>query len=101
MNRLFHPLLTMIASASDNMLAKQPVIRKKKIEFFAIESPARFTRVREQKFAGSKKPTGRPRTSEFLRELVVRIAKDTGWGYTRILGELRRRGFVVTLFAAS
>jgi putative transposase len=27
-----------------------------------------------------------------VRELVIRIAKETGWGYTRILGELKKLG---------
>ena len=35
---------------------------------------------------------GRPRIAKVIRELVVRIAKDTGWGYSRILGELRKLG---------
>lgn len=33
---------------------------------------------------------GRPRLAAIVRELVVMIAKETGWGYTRILGELRK-----------
>ncbi|MCC7086494.1 MAG: transposase [Pirellulales bacterium] len=39
-----------------------------------------------------KGPTrkGRPRLAAIVRELVVMIAKETGWGYTRILGELRK-----------
>ncbi len=35
---------------------------------------------------------GRPRTSEELRTLILKIAAETGWGYTRILGELRKLG---------
>ena len=38
------------------------------------------------KTAPTREP-GRPRTAEPLRELVIRLAKETGWGYTRILGE--------------
>ena len=36
---------------------------------------------------------GRPRTPEAVRELVLKIARETGWGYTRILGELRKLGY--------
>lgn len=35
------------------------------------------------------KKMGRPKTLESVREIVLRIAKGTGWGYGRILGELR------------
>ena len=37
-------------------------------------------------------PKGRPRKPEEIRALVVKIARETGWGYTRILGELRKLG---------
>jgi putative transposase len=39
-----------------------------------------------------KGPTrkGRPRLAAIVRELVVLIAQETGWGYTRILGELKK-----------
>lgn len=39
----------------------------------------------------TRKP-GRPRTGDEIRALVLRLGRETGWGYTRILGELRRLG---------
>ena len=39
----------------------------------------------------SRKP-GRPRTPEEIRELVLKLARENDWGYTRILGELRKLG---------
>lgn len=39
---------------------------------------------------------GRPRTPEQIRELVVRIARETGWGYTRIVGQMRLLGYAIS-----
>ena len=38
-----------------------------------------------------RKP-GRPRTAEDIRELIVQIAGENGFGYTRVLGELKKLG---------
>jgi hypothetical protein len=35
---------------------------------------------------------GRPRTAEDIRQLVLRIARDNGWGSLRVVGELRKFG---------
>ena len=35
---------------------------------------------------------GRKRKPEEIRELVVKLAKENNWGYTRILGELKKLG---------
>jgi putative transposase len=35
---------------------------------------------------------GRPRTDEEIREIIIRLAQENGWGYTRILGELKKLG---------
>jgi putative transposase len=62
-----------------------------------IVSPRTFSRW----LAGDAKPRpkpdtgrkpGRPRTPEDVRALVLRLGQETGWGYTRILGELRKLG---------
>ncbi len=38
--------------------------------------------------------TGRPATKRDLKKLVLQMAKTPGWGYTRILGELRKLGIM-------
>jgi putative transposase len=35
---------------------------------------------------------GRKPTAQSIRKLIVKLAKETGWGYTRILGELKKLG---------
>lgn len=44
----------------------------------------------KRKYA-ARKP-GRPRTPEQIRKIVLRIARETGFGYVRILGELKKLG---------
>src|SRR5262245_35185304 len=65
-------------------------------ELVAIVQPSTLLRwingddkPKSKKKASSRKP-GRPRMPEDVRALVVRIATETGWGYTRVLGELRK-----------
>ena len=48
--------------------------------------------VRQAKDLVPKKRPGRPKKPEEIRQLVLKIAQETGWGYTRILGELRKLG---------
>ncbi|TWT84570.1 Integrase core domain protein [Planctomycetes bacterium CA13] len=49
--------------------------------------------IREQSGNKKKQPKrGRPRTAEQIEKLIVKLAKDTDWGYTRILGELKKLG---------
>jgi putative transposase len=35
---------------------------------------------------------GRPKTHAEIRELILKLARENSWGYTRILGELRKLG---------
>ena len=126
--KIFHPLLAMIASATNNELAKYveylkeenkilrarvpgqihttpeersrllklgKVIGRAIEELITIVSPATFYRwVRDEKFGKGKpkNPKGGQRKPKEIRELVIQIAKATGFGYTRIIGELRKLG---------
>ena len=61
----------------------------------AIVHPDTLRRwIREANKPGKKKPAkvGRPRTKEEIRELILKLARENDWGYTRILGELRKLG---------
>ena len=50
-----------------------------------------------QKYDGSKnRDSGRPRTKEVIRDLIIRMASDNpGWGYTRIMGAPRNLNYTV------
>jgi putative transposase len=62
------------------------------IQLITIVVPGTFYRwIRESK--GQKRKTtriGRPKKPIDLQKLILKIARDTGWGYTRVLGELRK-----------
>lgn len=126
MTKIFHPLLTLIASGTDSELAKyveflkaeNQILRSrikgqihtrpherdrlvslgKKIgraieELITIVHPSTFYRwLREKDPKPTQNPKGGQRKPRQLRELVIQIAKTTGFGYTRIIGELRKLG---------
>tara|TARA_R110002111_G_scaffold7432_2_gene29630 strand:- start:7188 stop:8219 length:1032 start_codon:yes stop_codon:yes gene_type:complete len=126
MIQLFHPLLTLIATASDSLLAKYVLYLKNENrilrdripgeihtklheraqllkygqplgkainELITIVTPGTFHRwIREEKRGRKKNSVGRLGKSAVLRELILKIARETGFGYTRILGELRKLG---------
>lgn len=125
--KLFHPLLAMIASATDRELAKQvqylkeenkilraripgqihtkPAERERLVKFgkligkaieelISIVSPSTFYRWlhKEDEKKETKNPKGGQRKPREIRELVIQIATLTGFGYTRIVGEMRKLG---------
>ena len=62
-------------------------------KLISIVHPRTFARwISETKAGkdGEKKPRGRPRKPEEVRHLVIELAKETGWGYRRIFGELKK-----------
>lgn len=64
-------------------------------ELVTIVHPDTLRRwIREANKPGGKKSAkkGRPRTREKIRELIIKLARENDWGYTRILGELRKLG---------
>jgi putative transposase len=127
MTKIYHPLLALIASATDRELARyveylkeenkilraripgqvhtKPEERKRLIklgkpigraieELISIVTPGTFYRwLRNEKCEPkTKNPKGGQRKPRDVRELVIQIAKTTGFGYTRIIGELRKLG---------
>jgi putative transposase len=40
--------------------------------------------------------SGRPRSPEATRQLVLRLARETDWGYTRLCGELKKLGVTIS-----
>jgi putative transposase len=64
-------------------------------ELVSIVHPDTLRRwIRESRKQRKLKPVkvGRRPTSESIRRLIVKLARETGWGYTRILGELKKLG---------
>jgi putative transposase len=65
-------------------------------ELITIVTPRSFARWvvgdRIPKRRRIDRKSGRPRTAEEIRELILQLACETGWGYCRILGELKKLG---------
>lgn len=62
------------------------------LKLITIVHPRSYQRWSERRSQG-KKPTkrmGRKGTPESIHEIVIRLAKETGWGYGRIVGELKK-----------
>lgn len=62
------------------------------LKLITIVHPRTYQRWLQNKRTGKQpaKKMGRTKTPETVRNLVLRIARETGWGYGRIVGELRK-----------
>jgi putative transposase len=69
-------------------------------QLLTIVSPRTFARWAsgETKSIGKRKESkgGRPRKPQEVRELVVQMAKENGWGLGRIMGELKKLGLKIS-----
>jgi putative transposase len=60
-------------------------------EVISIVHPRTFARWLSDGACGVKpRQRGRPRKPEQIRQLIIDMAKATGWGYRRIIGELKK-----------
>jgi len=62
------------------------------LQLVSIVSPVTMRRWlrADKKGHPTRRRPGRPRTPMELEQLIIRMAKETGWGYARIAGELRK-----------
>jgi len=62
-------------------------------ELITIVHPRTFARwISEGRTKAKPGKRGRPRKPEEIRKLIIEMAEATGWGYRRILGELKKLG---------
>jgi len=90
-----HPSVHTTHEDRQTLLKYGKVIGRAIEELITIVSPATFYKwVREAKNGKPKpkNPKGGQRKPKELRELVLTIAEETGFGLTRIIGELRKLG---------
>ena len=70
-------------------LGKKPGTAIKDV--ITIVHPRTFARWVSGESSGKKpRKAGRPRNPEEIRNLIVQMAKDSGWGYRRIFGALKK-----------
>jgi putative transposase len=64
-------------------------------QLVSIVHPSTLRRWIRENRRGKRKvpaPRGRRRTAEQIRRLILKLGRENGWGYTRILGELKKLG---------
>src|SRR6266852_1898182 len=66
-------------------------------QLISIVTPRTFQRWVQAESADKPRNTpaptvGRPKTDEEIRDLILRLARESNWGYTRIHGELKKLG---------
>lgn len=91
----FSGRITLTAAERQRLVRAGRGLGKDVRELVTIVKPATFMRWvnggSKKRPLGKRKP-GRPRTPDDVRELILRLARENRWGYTRILGEIRKLG---------
>jgi putative transposase len=91
--------ITVTAEERSCLLRFGKAVRSALKDLIGIVTPRTFARRAQNESSpkqASAAPTGRPRTGEEIQELILRLARDTSWGYKRILGELKKLGVKVS-----
>ncbi|QDV73815.1 integrase core domain-containing protein [Botrimarina mediterranea] len=78
----------------ERLLKLGEAIGKAVLQLITIVSPRTYQRWQRRVSQGQQpaKKMGRKGTPESIRAIVLRLAKETGWGYGRIVGELKKLG---------
>ncbi len=76
----------------ERLLKLGDAVGKGVLQLISIVSPRTYQRWQRRVSQGQRpaKKMGRKGTPESIREIVVRLARETGWGYGRIVGELKK-----------
>lgn len=76
----------------ERLLELGDAVGKGVLQLVSIVSSRTYQRWQRRVSQGEKpaKKMGRKGTPESIREIVIRLAKETGWGYGRIVGELKK-----------
>src|SRR6478736_1923932 len=87
--------VTVTAQERNRLVRFGAKLGKARDQLVSIVHPDTLRRwIRESRQQRKLKPVkvGRRPTAESIRRLIVKLARETGWGYTRILGELKKLG---------
>jgi putative transposase len=85
--------ITVTAKERQRLLKFGAKLGKAIHQIVTIVTPGTFLRwIREDRRAGRRTPVkrGRRRTAVQIRNLIVKLAKENSWGYSRIVGELKK-----------
>jgi len=87
--------VTVTAQERNRLVRFGAKLGKARDQLVSIVHPDTLRRwIRESRKPGklAQVKLGRRPTAESIRKLIIKLARETGWGYTRILGELKKLG---------